>query len=1157
MSTLARVRCPKCNYPNRAEEDRCVSCGLPLWQTCPTCGHRRPWHVEQCPHCQKREVREDDLFLRLFQEPTPQRLRDRYEIQGELSRGRARAVYLARDEARGSALVVIKAFSDQSLLTGEERRLALETFQQTVSRWAALDHPALPRILEVFSRGRQHYLVMEHVAGRSLEEILDDASLVLREETAVNWIVQLCDLLTYLHGQDPPLLFANLKPSHLLVEASGRLRAVGWNLDSLFLPWEGRDPRTLGTPGYAAPEQQEGTATPASDVYAAGRILYALLTRQHLAPGQRLRPLRQGNPAISPQVEDAVARACRADVRSRIPSAAAFRRALLEGRQGPVAEAPAPLEELVPYRFSPTQSARDLADLARLCQRDWERGKRQFFAGEISRWLQAQAEQLRRSLQTAQAERLALLADSADRARRETSALSPTEQDVAFARWLASTGCVPGKPVLQASTRYLRLGTVPVDRKLKARFHIRNAGDAYLFGRITSEVPWLRPVDKEFGCAPDQSVKVSLLVLGDHLPPQGERNPQALRVESNAGRLWIGAQAAPPGGQLVVTPQELDFGTLDASQREATATLRLANPGGQPVRGRVRTTLPWLQAEPSPFLCLPGQATEVRVRLDAAKASPGTRVQPGAILVDSDAGQASVAIRWTLERPQISVSPSALHFGPLPRGEVGELVLRVRNEGTGRLVGKVVCHVPGLEAWPATFACQGGEGAEVRVRLASEGLPLGRTDVPDALEVLSNGGRKVLHLRAEVQGALLQVDLPWLSFGVASPGDAPELALPVANRGALPLEGRAHPLVTWLLVEPEAFAIPPGGTLTLRVQAQTTEFDRGAILSEPQALRLETSGGHVTLGAGLTLLVPELHVSPAVVDFGPVLRTETAERKVTIANRGTGVLEWQASTQETWLEVSPQGGTLGPGREEEVTVRAYPLGLPAEALGARGTVQIGSNGGQVFLEAAMSVAAPLLFLGATEVDLGISTNYAPLAETLRLFNRGTGTLRGQAVPQAPWLSVEPTEFACETGKNIPLRLSVDPIGLPPEVEHRGSLFLRTNGGEEEVSVRFRVQARPILRAEPGALDLRPDPETGDFSGEVLLQNEGFGVLDVCLQCDSPWVRVPRSSYRVRRGRPVHVRLGLSPDAPPEGEARLTLSAEPEQKGEIALRWRRH
>ncbi|MBC7223501.1 MAG: protein kinase, partial [Anaerolineae bacterium] len=612
MNPSTRVRCPKCNYLNRPEADRCASCGLPLWQTCPTCGYRRPWHVEQCPRCRQREVREDDLFLRLFQEPAPKRLRNRYTIQRELSRGRARAVYLARDDARDGAPVAIKEFSDQSLLDPEERRLALETFQQTVARWAALDHPALPRVLEAFSRQRRHYLVMEYVSGRSLEEVLDDATLVLREETAINWVVQLCDLLAYLHSQDPPLVFADLKPSHLLVEPSGRLRAVGWNLDHLFLPWEGRDPRNLGTPGYAAPEQREGIATPASDVYAAGRILYALLTRQHLKAGQRLRPLRRVNPAISPQVEEAVARACRADPRSRTPSAAAFRRALVEGRPVEPAAQPAPPEELTPYRFSPTQSARDLAELVRLCQHDWERGRRQFFAGEISRWLQVQAEQLRRSLQTSQAERLALLADSAERARRETASLSPMEQDVAFARWLASTGHVAGKPTLQASTRYLKLGTIPVDRKLKVRFRIHNAGSAYLFGHVRSEVPWLRPVDPEFGCAPDQSAEVALLVLGDRLPPQGERNPQALRVESNAGRLWIGAQAMPPAGQLEVAPLELDFGTVDAGQGEATAAIRVANPGGQPVRGQARATLPWLRVDPVRFRCLPGKTVGLR-----------------------------------------------------------------------------------------------------------------------------------------------------------------------------------------------------------------------------------------------------------------------------------------------------------------------------------------------------------------------------------------------------------------------------------------------------------------------------------------------------------------------------------------------------------------
>jgi len=103
-------------------------------------------------------------------------------------------------------------------------------------------------------------------------------------------------------------------------------------------------------------------------------------------------------------------------------------------------------------------------------------------------------------------------------------------------------------------------------------------------------------------------------------------------------------------------------------------------------------------------------------------------------------------------------------------------------------------------------------------------------------------------------------------------------------------------------------------------------------------------------------------------------------------------------------------------------------------------------------------------------------------------------------------------------------------------------------------VRFRVRARPILTVEPATLDLQPDPETGGLAGEVLVRNEGFGVLDVHVQCDTPWLQVPRSSYRVRRGRPVHVRLELSQDAPPEGETLLALSADGQQE-EVRIRWR--
>jgi len=307
----------------------------------------------------------------------------------------------------------------------------------------------------------------------------------------------------------------------------------------------------------------------------------------------------------------------------------------------------------------------------------------------------------------------------------------------------------------------------------------------------------------------------------------------------------------------------------------------------------------------------------------------------------------------------------------------------------------------------------------------------------------------------------------------------------------------------------------------------------------------------VALGAGITLLVPELAVNQQSMDFGPVVREETDEHVLTIANQGTGVLEWEASTRETWIEVAPEKGTLGPGRDEDVVVRVYPLGLPAEVRTARGTLQVVSNGGQVFVEVTMGVAAPHLFLGTVDLDLGTSENYAPLQEVLRIFNRGTGTLQGEASSEASWMTVEPREFACETGMSTSLQIAVDPVGLPPDVQHEGVLTLQSNGGDERVTVRLRVATHPTLEVQPHEVWLEPDPDTGGFAGEMTIRNTGYGVMDVSIHPGSPWLSTPRSSYRVRRGRPVRVPLAATPDAPSPGQGILVVTADDAQV-EIAV-----
>ncbi|NLE77917.1 MAG: hypothetical protein GX605_14350, partial [Chloroflexi bacterium] len=573
----------------------------------------------------------------------------------------------------------------------------------------------------------------------------------------------------------------------------------------------------------------------------------------------------------------------------------------------------------------------------------------------------------------------------------------------------------------------------------------------------------------------------------------------------------------------------------------AAIGLRVANPGGQPLQGQVSSPLPFLRVTPTRFVCPPRGALDLQARLDVDKAPTGAHEEPAGLLIDSDAGQSQLAVRWSIERPLMEVSPTSLRWGAVAKGDRLETALQVRNSGSGRLVGKAQSTLPYLQATPELFSCDGGQSVELRVTLSTADLPLGLTSVADALQLRTNGGSRAVPLRVEMQGAVLGVETPWLYFGAVPPGDVADATVRVSNRGVLPLEGWLAPLVDWLQVAEPRFAVEPGQATDLRVAAVTDDFDRGMTISEAQAVRLESNGGQATLGAGITLLMPELAVDAQSIDLGLVARDQTAESILVVQNRGTGVLEWAVHTGETWLEMEPAQGVLGPGREETVILRAYPLGLPAEAEEAQGVVQVASNGGRVFVQVAVGIASPRLFLETLDLDLGLSMNYAPLSEQLNVFNRGTGRLEGQVEWEAGWLQVEPAHFVCETGMGVGLRLLAEPVGLPPDVPQEAVLRLHSNGGDEQVRLRLQVEARPLLEVTPLELTLRPDPQTGVLGGQVELRNLGYGLLDVQMIGGLPWLAAPRTSYQVRRGRVVRVPLQAAPDVAGPLEGWLTFS----------------
>lgn len=259
-----------------------------------------------------------------------------YLIEKNVGQGGMAAVYRARD-IRNNSVVAIKEMS-QDGLAPDELKEALESFRSEADMLMRLRHPNLPRVYGRFSSGARHYLVMEYIEGRTLEQKQQGVGGgALPEADVLGWARQVCNVLAYLHQQTPPIIFRDLKPANVMLADSGQIKLIDFGIARVFAPGRVRDTQVLGTPGFAPPEQYGKTQTDArADQYALACTLYQLLTGYDpaLTPFA-LPPMRSRNPQISPRVQAAIERATKLNRDERYPTIDDFARDLLPSPTGP------------------------------------------------------------------------------------------------------------------------------------------------------------------------------------------------------------------------------------------------------------------------------------------------------------------------------------------------------------------------------------------------------------------------------------------------------------------------------------------------------------------------------------------------------------------------------------------------------------------------------------------------------------------------------------------------------------------------------------------------------------------------------------------------------------------------------------------------------
>ncbi len=289
-------------------------------------------------------------------------LRDRYEILNLIGQGGMGAVYKAADRRLPGRLCAIKEIWPPPGMSADALVQARQQFLREASTLARLDHPNLPKVSDYFTLAAsgesgqdtgtllslvtsRDYLVMDHVPGQDLYQLVQVArreERFLDERTVLGWMAQLCDALSYLHGQDPPVLHRDIKPANVKLTPDGRIKLVDFGLVK---PLDPEDPKTLtglrgiGSLPYTPIEQYAGElghTDTRSDLYSLGATLYHLLTGRppasaqdrFLEPEALLRP-RQLNPTISPAVERAALAALALHPKDRPESVAAWSKLLL------------------------------------------------------------------------------------------------------------------------------------------------------------------------------------------------------------------------------------------------------------------------------------------------------------------------------------------------------------------------------------------------------------------------------------------------------------------------------------------------------------------------------------------------------------------------------------------------------------------------------------------------------------------------------------------------------------------------------------------------------------------------------------------------------------------------------------------------------------
>ncbi len=231
-----------------------------------------------------------------------QTIDDKYEILKLIGQGGMSKVYLAMDK-RLNKQWAIKEIEKKA--KDKNNEIVIQSAIAEANLIKQLDHLAIVRIVDIIDNGDVIYIIEDYIEGETLSTILENNG-AQPQELVIEWAMQICEALEYLHTRKPPIIYRDMKPANVMLKPDGNIKIIDFGIAREYKDQSLADTVSLGTKGYAAPEQfgGRGQTDARTDVYCLGVTLYHLLTGQNpCEPPYEIYPIRHWNPQLSAGLE--------------------------------------------------------------------------------------------------------------------------------------------------------------------------------------------------------------------------------------------------------------------------------------------------------------------------------------------------------------------------------------------------------------------------------------------------------------------------------------------------------------------------------------------------------------------------------------------------------------------------------------------------------------------------------------------------------------------------------------------------------------------------------------------------------------------------------------------------------------------------------------